>query len=176
VTGTFDLQHTTELLARTPEVLRAWLADLPEEWTRTNEGADTWSPFDVVGHLIHGEEADWIPRARQILRGDGDKPFTPFDRFAHLEANRTRKLEELLEDFEAARRRSLEELAGFGLTPGDFEAQGTHPEFGTVNLRQLLATWLAHDLTHLAQIARVMAKRYGTEVGPWEKYLSVLHH
>lgn len=174
MTGNFELHHTTELLGRTPAVLRAWLHGLPEEWTASNEGPDTWSPFDVVGHLVHGEEADWIPRIQHILRGDGDKPFKPFDRFAQLEANKDKSLEQLLDEFEAARRRSLKQFAGLGMTESELDMKGTHPEFGSVNLRQLLATWLAHDFTHIAQIARVMAKRYGEDVGPWEKYLSVL--
>jgi hypothetical protein len=171
---TFDLQQTMELLSRTPDVLRTWLSGLPKEWTESNEGPDTWSPFDVVGHLLHGEECDWIPRARHILRGDGHKPFHPFDRFAHFEESKGKTLEELLDEFAAARARSLDELAGFGLTEVELNMKGTHPEFGTVTLRQLLATWLAHDNSHLAQIARVMAKRYGDAVGPWKKYLSVL--
>lgn len=174
MTGNFDLRHTMELLRRTPAVLRAWLSGLPNEWTESNEGPDTWSPVDVVGHLVHGEEADWIPRAKHILRGDGHKPFHPFERFAHFEESKGKALEELLEEFATARARSLDELAGFGLTEAQLDMTGTHPEFGTVTLRQLLATWLAHDFTHLAQIARVMAKRYEGDVGPWKKYLSVL--
>lgn len=174
MTGTFDLQHTVELLSRTPAILRAWLSGLPADWTESNEGPDTWSAFDVVGHLIHGEGSDWVPRAKHILRGDGDQPFQPFDRLAQFQESKGKTLEELLDEFEAARTRSLEELAGFELTEAELNMKGTHPEFGSVNLRQLLATWLAHDYSHLAQIARVMAKRYGEEVGPWKKYLSVL--
>jgi uncharacterized damage-inducible protein DinB len=171
---TFDLHTGMEILRRTPGAVRAWLAGLPEDWVRKNEGPETWSPFDVVGHLAHGERTDWIPRAEQILAGEGGKPFPPFDRFAQLEESVGKSLGDLLDEFEALRAENLEKLEGFQLTEEDLGRTGTHPEFGTVTLRQLLATWVTHDLTHMAQIARVMASQHREEVGPWKAYLSVL--
>jgi hypothetical protein len=170
----FDFDQGLEILRRTPVLLRAWLAGLPETWTHVNEGLDTWSAYDVVGHLIHGERTDWIPRARHILTGDADTPFQPFDRFAQFEESRGKTLEDLLDAFERLRAGNLEALEGFGLTEADMDLTGTHPAFGRVTLRQLLATWVVHDLTHLAQVARVMASQLRDEVGPWRKYLRVL--
>jgi hypothetical protein len=172
--GGFRLDQGVEILERTPAVLRAWLSGLSEEWIMINEGPDTWSPFDVVGHLIHGERTDWIPRVEHILAGKGDEPFRPFDRFAQMRESKGKTMEDLLDEFEALRRKSLEVLGGFGLGEEDLERPGTHPEFGAVNLGQLLATWVTHDLAHLGQIARVTAKRYKAQVGPWRKYLSIL--
>jgi hypothetical protein len=169
-----DLDLVAQLLQRTPGVLRAWLSGLSDEWLTATEGPETWNPFDVLGHLIHGERTDWIPRAEQILSGDSETPFQPFDRFAHIEENKGKGLEELLDEFESLRKANLERLAGWGLGPAELAMQGTHPAFGTVTLSQLMATWVTHDLTHLAQIARVMAKVHDEGVGPWKKYLSVL--
>lgn len=171
----FELEKGTEILKRTPGVLRALLAGLPEEWTRADEGPDTWSPFDVVGHLIDGEERDWMARARIILAQEPGRRFEPFDRFRHLRVNRGRTLGELLDRFEHLRARNLEELGGLRLNPDHLALKGEHPELGSVTLGQLLATWVTHDLGHLAQIARVMAKQYREAVGPWEAYLPVLH-
>jgi uncharacterized damage-inducible protein DinB len=171
----FEVEHGLEILKRTPALLRTWLDGLPERWITSNEGPDTWSPYDVVGHLIHGENTDWIPRAKLILEGKGDKPFPPFDRFAQFKESKGKTFEGLLAEFEEARRRSLIALEGLGLTEEDLNLTGTHPEFGTVTLRQLLATWITHDLSHVAQIARVIAKQQTEAVGPWMKYLSVLH-
>jgi uncharacterized damage-inducible protein DinB len=169
----FPLPDAIAVLERTPLALRAMLEGLPESWTRATEGEGTWSPFDVVGHLIHGERTDWIPRARHILAGEG-RPFDRFDREAQLAENRNATLRDLLDRFEAARRESLAALRGLKLTPEDLERTGTHPELGPVTLGQLLATWTVHDLDHIGQIARTMAKVYGAAVGPWKAYLSIL--
>jgi hypothetical protein len=170
----FDLTNAVEVLQRTPAVLRAWLSGLSPDWIEVDEGPDTWSPFVVVGHLIHGEKTDWIPRAEQILSGRGDTPFPPFDRFAQFHESEGKSLEELLDEFETLRSENLERLQGFQLGEAELGLLGNHPEFGQVSLRQLLATWVTHDLAHLGQIARVMAKRHKMAVGPWRKYLSIL--
>lgn len=172
--GSFVLQDAVQFLSRTPAILRTFLVDLPEEWITSNEGPETWSPYDVVGHLIHGERTDWIPRARHILRGQSRVPFEPFDRFAQLREDRGKSLGVLLDEFESLRRENLKELASFKLSEAELDLGGRHPEIGAVTLRQLLATWVTHDLSHLAQIARVMAKRHREAVGPWREYLSVL--
>jgi len=170
----FDLANAVAVLERTPGVLQALLAGLSDEWTRPNEGPDTWSPFDVVGHLISAEEVDWLERARIILAQGPDRRFVPFDRFRNLEANRGKTLEELLDWFADLRSRNLRELASLGIGPRELELTGEHPEFGIVTLSQLLSTWVAHDLGHIAQISRVMAKQYREAVGPWTAYLPVL--
>lgn len=167
--------ETLDLLARTPGVLDSLLRGSSAAWHRVAEGPDTWSAFDVVGHLIHGEETDWVPRARIILEHGESLPFEPFDRFAHLDRFGDRSLEELLDRFADARRSSLEVVRGWELTAEQLAMRGTHPELGAVTLRQLLATWVVHDLGHLAQIARVMARRHLEEVGPWRAYLSILN-
>jgi hypothetical protein len=170
----FVLDEAAALLSRTPRVLDAWLRGLPEPWVRATEGGATWSPFEVVGHLIHGEHADWIPRARIILEHGEAKAFVPFDRFAQAKLMKDRTLDSLLDEFATSRDANLETLARFHLTPADLARTGRHPELGTVTLAELLATWVAHDLDHLVQVARVMAKRYRDDVGPWTAYLSVL--
>ena len=170
----FDLTHTLLVLERTPGVLDALLGGLAPDWTAGDEGPDTWSPFDVVGHLVDGEESDWMARARIILGQGDDHRFTPFDRFRHLR-HQDQTLEERLDRFATLRRANLAELRGWHLSPEQLDLTGEHPDFGAVTLRQLLATWTVHDLGHLAQIARVMAKQYRDEVGPWEAYLPVLH-
>jgi hypothetical protein len=170
----FDLADGIAVLERTPRVLRELLAGLPEGWIGATEGPDTWSPFDVVGHLIHGERTDWIPRLEIILTEGESVPFTPFDRFAQFEASRGKTLEELLETFAVLRAGSLAHLASFGLTSADLRRRGRHPELGPVTVEQLLATWVAHDLSHLGQIARVMGKAYTDAVGPWVAYLPML--
>jgi len=170
----FELQDAVAILERTPAVMRRLLASLPDGWTRGNEGPKTWSPFDVVGHLIDGEETDWMTRARIILAQGADRRFKPFDRFRHMEANKGRNLGEALDLFAELRARSLRELADLRLTPEQLRLTGEHPEFGSVTLEQLLATWVAHDLGHIAQAARVMAKQYREAVGPWTAYLPVL--
>ena len=170
----FDLNSALEILTRTPRTLDALLRDLPEEWSRATEGPDTWSAFDVMGHLIHGEEADWIPRVRVILEHGSGKAFEPFNRFAQFEASRGKTLNQLLDDFKAAREKGLAELAALRVTPDLWAKEGLHPDLGAVTLGQLLSTWVAHDLDHIVQISRVLAKGYTEAVGPWRQYLRVL--
>ncbi len=171
----FQLKEATAVLERTPAVLRAWLADLPAAWVRSDEGPDTWSPFDIVGHLIHGEETDWIPRLEIILTHGESRPFEPFDRFAQLEKNKDKTLDELLDAFAELRARNLETLKKLDLQSRQLDLTGTHPELGRVSARQLIATWVVHDLGHLAQISRVMARAYSDEVGPWKAFTPILH-
>jgi hypothetical protein len=170
----FHLDHALPLLERTPAALTALLAGLPEPWIRGDDGPQTWAPFDVVGHLIHGERTDWLPRARIVLEHGPAQPFEPFDRFAMLNADRGATMGELLETFAALRALNVASLRGLALQEADLDRRGTHPEFGAVTMRQLLATWVVHDLSHLAQIAEVMARQYRAEVGPWGAYLPVL--
>jgi hypothetical protein len=170
----FQLEHATEVLRRTPATLNALLRRLPPEWVVPNEGPDSWSPFDVVGHLIHGEEADWIPRAKLILEYGEGRPFEPFDRFAMFEASRGKSMDELLATFERLRGESLRELEGLNITPELLGKRGMHPELGAVTLGQLLSTWVVHDLGHVGQVVRVMAKQYGEAVGVWRAYLPIL--
>jgi uncharacterized damage-inducible protein DinB len=150
------------------------LRGLEDDWVRTNEGGTSWSPFDVVGHLIHGEVTDWIPRLRILLEHGTSRPFEPFDRFAQFETSKARALDELLDTFARLRAANLDTLHGLRLQPEDHARPGRHPELGTVTLGQLLATWVVHDLGHVAQITRTMAKQYAGAVGPWEAYLPVL--
>ena len=170
----FSLEEVVAVLERTPLVLQSLLAGLSDRWTGDNEGPGTWSAFDVVGHLIDGEETDWIPRARIILGRGPDRRFVPFDRFRHKDRNRGRDLEDLLEEFGRLRLQNVATLRGFALTETEFALRGEHPEFGEVTLAQLLATWAVHDLGHVSQAARVIAKQYAREVGPWLAYLPVL--
>ncbi len=170
----FELQKSLEVLERTPEVLVRLLGGLTSEWCRQKEGPDTWSPYDVLGHLLHGEETDWVPRARIILEHGEAKPFPRFDRFAQFTRFEGWTLEDLLQGFAAARREGLETVRAWRLTPPQLSRRGTHPDLGTVTLSQLLATWVVHDLGHIAQITRVMAKQYGDATGPWKEYLPVL--
>lgn len=170
----FDLTTGTAVLERTPHTLRAMLAGLPPAWTDATEGPETWSPYVIVGHLIHGERADWIPRARIILAQGPERRFEPFDRFAQFRESQGKSLAELLDEFARLRAESLATLAGWDLTDAQLALEGEHPDFGPVTLRQLLATWVAHDLGHIAQTARVLAKQYRDEVGPWRAYLPVL--
>lgn len=170
----FQLPSGIRILERTPRTLRTLLEDLPAEWTHASEGPQTWSAFDILGHLIHGERTDWIPRARIILAQGTNRRFTPFDRFAQFDASRGKTVADLLDDFEGEREASLETLAAWRLSDEQLALQGEHPAFGLVSLRQLLATWVAHDLGHIAQLSRVMAKQYREAVGPWRAYLSVM--
>ena len=170
----FDLQSGIEVLARTPGALRTLLDGLSEPWIRASEGPETFSPFDVVGHLIDGEETDWIPRARIILARGPDPRFEPYDRFRHQKRNKGRPLSSLLEEFEHLRAANLEILRSWGLTAVELDLPGAHPGLGRVTLRQLLAAWVVHDLGHVAQVSRVMAKQYRDAVGPWVPYLPVL--
>jgi hypothetical protein len=170
----FDLGRGIEVLERTPAVLEALLGGLSETWTTGNEGPETWSPYDVVGHLIHGDRNDWLGRAEIILSTKADKTFTPFNRFAQFEESKGKTLADLLVEFRKVRAESLVRLRALHLTPADLERTGTHPTFGTVTLGQLLATWVVHDLDHLVQTSRVMAKQVGSDVGPWLAFLKVL--
>jgi hypothetical protein len=170
----FDLQLSMEALARTPSTLWALLDGLSDSWTRAVEGPDTFTPFDVVGHLIDGEETDWIPRARIILAQAPNPVFEPYDRFRHRARNAGRTLHSLLEEFARLREENLRLLRSWQLTPIALELPGVHPTLGRVTLRQLIATWVVHDLGHIAQVVRVMAKQYREEVGPWQAFLPVL--
>ena len=170
----FELPAAVAVLKRTPGTLRALLSGLGEEWTRGTEGPETFSPFDVVGHLIDAEETNWIPRAKVLLARDPAATFPQFDRFRHRQRNAGRDLASLLDEFATLRGENLELLASWQLTPEQLASSSNHPEFGRVQLRQLLATWVVHDLGHLAQIARVMAKQYRDEIGPWAAYLPVV--
>ncbi|HEX6717122.1 MAG TPA: DinB family protein [Pyrinomonadaceae bacterium] len=170
----FNLEHAIQILSRTPETLNSLLRNLPEPWLMQNEGPDTWSPYDIVGHLIHGEETDWIRRAKIILEHGEARPFDPFDREAMFEKSKGKTIADLLDTFARLRSQNLRELQMLNLTPESLEKRGTHPELGTVTLKQLLATWVVHDLGHIRQVARVMARQYKNEVGPWTAYLPVL--
>ncbi|OJJ21500.1 hypothetical protein BKI52_13220 [marine bacterium AO1-C] len=170
----FDLDKTLEILERTPQVLKTLLQNLPTEWTHHNEGENTWSPFDVIGHLIHGEKTDWVVRAQVILSNSDDKTFAPFDRFAQFEASKGKTLEELLETFAQLRSENLTKLRAMNISESDLQKEGTHPALGKATLKQLLSTWTVHDLGHIAQISRVMAKQYASEVGVWSEYLGIL--
>jgi hypothetical protein len=162
------------ILERTPRTLRALLEGLTPGWTDATEGGDSWSPYIIVGHLIHGERTDWIPRARIILAQGADRRFTPYDRFAQFEESAGKSLAELLDEFAHLRAANVEILRAWELTEEQLAFTGVHPEFGDVTLRQLLSTWVAHDLSHLAQATRVMAKQYRDAVGPWRAYLPVM--
>jgi hypothetical protein len=166
----FELGHEVAVLSRTPAILKHLLRDLPDAWARSNEGPETWSPFDVLGHLIHGERTDWIPRARRILAEGLGRPFEPFDRFAQFESNADKTVNELLETFALLRAENLETLNALHLSPSDLDLKGVHPDLGIVTLRQLLATWVVHDLSHIGQIVQVMARQYTDEIGPWTAY------
>lgn len=170
----FDLDLSIDVLRRTPATLMALLGGLAEPWARGTEGAETFSPFDVVGHLIDGEETDWIPRARIILARGVDPRFEPYDRFRHRARNRDRSLSSLLDEFARLRAANLELLRSWRLTALELDLPGVHPSLGRVTLRQLLAAWVVHDLGHLAQVARVMAKQYREAVGPWLPFMPVL--
>lgn len=168
----FDLEKSFEILERTPAILDAMLANLSQDWTTQNEGTDTWSPYDIVGHMIHGEKTDWIPRIKLILDGE-QTPFVPFDRFAQFKESKGKSLTTLLKEFKILRTTNLAELERMHVTTDHLQLTGVHPELGTVTLQQLLATWTTHDLSHISQIARVIAKQYQEEVGPWMAYLGI---
>ena len=170
-----NLHHTIALLTRTPAALNALLRDLPETWTLRNEGENTWSAFDVVAHLIHGERTDWMPRARLVLKFGETQAFPAFDRWGHVRESQSKSLAQLLDEFARLRSESLSELRTLNLQPEDLARRGRHPALGAVTLSELLATWAAHDLTHLHQISRIMAHQYREAVGPWSAYLGVLH-
>ncbi len=168
------LQQTTSLLTRTPAALNALLRDLPDEWTMRNEGDNSWSAFEVVGHLIHGDRTDWMTRAKLILQLGESQPLPPFDRLGHIRESEGKSLNQLLDKFALVRSDSLRQLRDLNLQPKDLELRGQHPALGAVTLSQLLATWAVHDLTHLHQLSRIMAHQYRNAVGPWNQYLGVL--
>jgi hypothetical protein len=170
----FDNDLSIDVLARTPPTVQALLGGLTDPWIRATEGPDTFSPFDVVGHLIDGEETDWLPRARIILARGSSVRFEPYDRFRHRARNADRSLQSLLDEFRRLRSENLAVLRSWQLTPADLDLPGEHPSLGPVTLRQLLAAWVVHDLGHIAQAVRVMSKQYYDEVGPWVPYLPVL--
>jgi hypothetical protein len=169
-----NLDQTISLLCRTPATLNALLRDLPEEWTLRNEGEGTWTVFEIVGHLIYGDRTDWMPRVKTILEFGEEKAFEPFDRLGQREECAGKPLSALLDEFARLRRERLEELRALNLRDEDFDKRGLHPSLGVVTLSELLSTWAAHDMTHLHQIARVMAHQYREAVGPWSKFLGVL--
>ena len=169
----FTIAHTLRVLEQTPITLSALLAHLPEEWVKANEGEDSWSAFDIVGHLIHGEKTDWMERLKIILF-QAKKHFEPFDRFAQFEISKGKTIHELLDEFNAIRNKNLVYLSSLKINNQQLQQTGIHPEFGKVTLQQLLATWVTHDLGHLAQITRVLAKQYKNEVGPWKAYIPIL--
>jgi len=170
----FDLTRSIEILRQTPYTLTRMLEDLSPEWTASKGDAENWSPYDVIGHLIHGEETDWIPRAEIILAQSENKTFEPYDRVAQFEKSKRRSLADLLTEFAYARNTNIEMLGRFELTPEQLALKGDHPELGEVTLEQLLSTWVVHDLNHISQIVKYMAAQYADNVGPWKAYLSIL--
>ena len=170
----FVLEDAIALLSRTPATLTTLLRGMPEWWTDATEGPDTWSPYDVIGHLIHGEETDWLPRVKIILEHGEARIFDKFNREAQFDTAQRRSLNDLLDEFAALRRENLRELSSLQLSAADLDRTGRHPAFGVVTLRQLLATWVAHDLDHVMQVARVLGRQYADEVGPWRAYLRVI--
>jgi len=170
-----NLDHTISLLTRTPAALDALLRDLPETWTLRNEGEKSWTAFDVIGHLIHADRTDWLPRAKTILQFGDTQAFASFDRLGHVRESQGKSLGQLLDEFARVRSEKLDELRALNLRAEDLERRGRHPALGTVTLSQLMAAWAAHDLTHLHQISRIMAHQYREAVGPFSAYLGVLH-
>ena len=170
----FDLADGVAVLERTPATLRAMLSGLAAGWIDGNEGPDTWSPYVILGHLVHAEKDDWVPRAKIILAQGPQRRFTPYDRFAQFEESKGKSLADLLDEFDTLRRENVATLAGWNLGDKQLALEGEHPAFGLVTLRQLLATWVVHDLGHIAQVARVMAKQYKSAIGPWRAYLPVV--
>ncbi len=171
----YNINKALEILERTPKTLNTFLLNVSDEWILSNEGDNTWSVFDVVGHLIHGEKTDWMQRLEIILNDSNNKTFESFDRFAQFENSKGKTLSQLLEEFSELRTKNLNHLKALKLSETELNLKGIHPELGEVTLKQLLATWVTHDLGHIAQIARIMAKQYKDEVGPWEAYIPILN-
>jgi hypothetical protein len=171
----YSLQNSYEILERTPSVLKTLLSGLNDEWVMNNEGPETFSPFDVIGHLIHGEKTDWRERTNMILEHGVTKTFVPFDRFAQYEVSRGKTLKQLLDEFETLRNENMTWFRSLKVSESDLDKRGNHPVLGQVTLRQLLSTWVVHDLTHIAQITRVMAKQYKGEIGPWTEFFRILN-
>ena len=172
---TYNIPQAVEILQRTPAVLQSLLSGLSDDWLLNNEGDETFSPYDVVGHLIHGEKTDWTARIKIILQFDNTKPFERWDRFAQYEDSKGKTIQQLLDEFTAIRKENLQWFVSLNLTEADFERKGMHPVLGEVTLKNLLSTWVVHDLTHIAQITRVMAKQYKTEMGPWPEFFRILN-
>lgn len=170
----YSVERAYEILERTPTILKSLLSGLSPDWTMCNEGPDTFSPYDVIGHLIHGEQTDWVVRAKHILAVGTASPFEPWDRFAQFENSRGKTLEQLLSEFDLLRQENINWLKFVSLSEADLEKKGVHPVLGEVTLRNLLSTWVVHDLTHIAQVTRVMAKQYKEEIGPWTEFFRIL--
>lgn len=170
----FSIPKTIAILERTPNVLSSMLQNLPTDWVSCNEGPETWSAFDVIGHLIQGERADWMIRTKIILSDRTDKSFEAFDRFAQFKTSQGKSINDLILEFASLREANLEELKSLGISETNLKKTGNHPAFGAVSLRQVLATWVAHDLSHIAQISRVMAKHYKEDIGPFVQYLRIM--
>ncbi|MBW1296319.1 DinB family protein [Aquimarina litoralis] len=171
----FNLNKSIELLDRTPDVYSALLNNLAYNWDKIDEGAGTWNGYNIIGHLIHGEKTDWIPRAEIILGNANDKTFTPYDRFAQEKLYATQTTQELLDEFRMLRTKNIEKLKSWNLSEYDLDKKGTHPDLGEVTLRQLISTWTIHDIAHLNQLSRVIVKHYSEDVGPWKKYTRILN-
>ena len=171
----FNLEESLKILERTPFVLQSLLENLPDDWILNNEGVDTFSPFDVVGHLLHGEKTDWLTRIEIILSSSSDKKFQTYDRFAQYEESKGKSLQQLLDEFKTGRLENVQKLKRKNISEADLIKTGIHPKFGDVTLQQLLSTWTIHDLAHIAQICRVMSKQYTDEVGPWKEYMNILN-
>ena len=170
----FNLQHIIAQLERGPAIYQQWLSGIPESWETLNEGPNTWSAFDIIGHLIHGERTDWIPRANIILSGQSTQAFEPFDRFAQEQVSQGKTLQALLDTFASLRKANVETLRSWQLSEQQLNLQGTHPDLGTVTLRELLSTWASHDLGHIYQLSRVWVKAFGPHIGPWQAYSRIL--
>lgn len=170
----FELNNSIEILEKTPKILESYLGGLSNNWLKNNEGENTWSPYDIVGHLIFGEKTDWMIRAKTILSQSENKMFEPFDRLAQLKENQNKLMSELIAEFKDLRKSNLKELKSLNITNKNYDLKGIHPELGEVTLEQLISTWVVHDLGHISQISRVMAKQYEANVGPWKAYLGIL--
>ena len=171
----YSFERAAEILERTPAVLNTLLRNINDGWVMSNEGPDTFSPYDVVGHLIHGEKTDWVPRAKIILEFGTSMPFTPWDRFAQYEASKGKTLQQLLDEFELIRKENMAWFRSINISEADLEKTGIHPVLGEITLKNLLSTWVVHDLTHIAQVTRVMAKQYRGEMGPWPEFFRILN-
>ncbi len=170
----YGLERSYEILERTPAVMQSLLAGLSDDWILPNEGPETFSPYDVIGHLVHGENTDWVVRTKMILEFGNTQTFEKYDRFAQYEDSKGKTLQQLLDEFTAIRKENMVWFRSLNLTEADLDKNGMHPVLGEVTLRHLLATWVVHDLTHIAQISRVMAKQYKEEMGPWTEFFRIL--
>jgi len=172
----YQLKDALEILERTPKVLSSLLLGVSKQWTQNNEGNESWSPYDVIGHLVHGEKTDWMPRLEIVLDNGSNKTFEPYDRFAQFKMSKGKDISQLLKEFETLRQQNLNTLRSKNLTSKDFIKTAIHPSLGTIELKNMLAAWVVHDLGHIAQVSRVMAKQYSEEIGPWKQYLTIVNH